>query len=119
MLTLVVLVGQLVCPRAQAVNEGQPAPCTGILWPESWTQKALFCRKVDLPQARLQLERERTLRAADSAECQTRLVARDAVILTSPTLSPPTPADSKRYPLISFGIGALIGVVVGVTISIF
>lgn len=119
MLTLLVFVGQLTCLNTQAITEGQAAPCTGILWPESWTRRALLCRKVDLPQARLQLERERTLRTADMAECQTRLATRDAVILTPPTLPPPTPADSNRYPLISFGIGALIGVVVGVTISIF
>ena len=117
MLIFIVFVGQLICPRAQAIQEGQPAPCTGILWPERWTQQALLCRKVDLPQVRLQLERERESRAADTAACETRLVVRDAVIATPPVPSLATPTDNNRYPLISFGVGALIGVVLGITLS--
>jgi len=62
-------VGPDPCTEAAPVAVGTIVPCSGMLWPVSWSKRALQCVQVDLPQ----VNNELTRRVAEAtAELQAR-----------------------------------------------
>lgn len=60
------------CTKAAALEAGQPATCSGILWPESWSADAIRCIRVDLPRARADAVRAITVCEADRQAAEAR-----------------------------------------------
>ena len=48
-----------LCTEAVPVTAFQPVPCTGVLWPESFTADALEIMQVDFPKCQVKLESAR------------------------------------------------------------
>ena len=44
-----------ICTETVPVNAFEPTPCSGILWPASFTADALEVMKVDLPECKVKL----------------------------------------------------------------
>ena len=63
------------CDSSEALTEGVPAPCRGILIPRARALRCLRVERVDLPRCLGDLERERRLRATGQREADAVLRA--------------------------------------------
>ncbi len=73
-MTALVLLAQL-CTVAAPLRGGDPAPCTGILWPVDKTRDAIACKKVDLPDCERRLTLVQKTLAAELGACERSLGA--------------------------------------------
>ena len=70
----------LPCTQAQPLDAYTIAPCTGILWPEPWSKRALECVQVDLPAVSAEMVlRVKTLQAELTARVLTLTACREAL----------------------------------------
>lgn len=63
------------CSNTSVINEGQPAPCSGLLWSVERSKSAVICARVDLPR------------------CESELALRQAQIDAMLSKPPPPPSD--------------------------
>jgi len=53
------------CEEAVSLDTDTPAPCKGVLLPQTWTIDCVTCRDVDLPRVELELELSQERAALD------------------------------------------------------
>jgi hypothetical protein len=109
-----VLIAQL-CTGAVALQPGDVADCTGILWPIDKTKAVIACHKVDLPDCERRLTLVRDTLTAKLEGCQASLGACKGAADPLAPVEPETPVWGY---LTAGGGGLLVGALAGVLLVV-
>jgi hypothetical protein len=88
---IVALTVGLLCPKTTPLIQGDPAPCTGMLWGIEETRLAVACSKVDLPKCLSEQVLTEEKLAAKLLGCEGKLAACDEQKTPEPPPEPETP----------------------------
>ena len=106
------------CEKVLTLKVSDPAPCSGLLWPEGYTKTALSCLKVDVPRLeavidRLKLEHAAELRAVDAKLMATE----DSLIQSENRLREAMAIDPAPWYMSPY-LWTAVGVVLGVGLTV-
>tara|TARA_Y100000310_G_scaffold224048_1_gene225904 strand:- start:878 stop:1321 length:444 start_codon:yes stop_codon:yes gene_type:complete len=105
----------VVCTQATPIEEGDPAPCGGVLIPDDWALQLVELRDVALPKCEADAERGAKVAAASLERCdQERRALAEALRDTDQMLEavgPPAPPQWYESPGLWFSVGLVVGAV--------